>query len=59
MNTLFLLTLTAADGTKTERIIEADSRKQAIAHALEAERASPADVARVLGAGGKVEKVEA
>lgn len=54
--TLFLLTCFDADGKETERLVEAETRSKAAQHVLGVNKASAADVARVLGAGGKVEK---
>lgn len=54
---IFLLTTFDAKGTETERLVEADSRAHALAHVATLNKASAADVARVLGAGGRVEKV--
>ncbi len=54
--TIFLITIfgkgTEAD---TERLVNAPTRNAALHHAAAVNKASAADVARVLGAGGKVE----
>lgn len=41
---------------RQHRLINATSKLKAIEHILDAKKASAADVARVLGAGGKVEE---
>ena len=56
---IFLITQFAADGTEAERLVEAATRNAALHHCIALNKASAADVARVLGADGKVEKVEA
>lgn len=53
--TIFLLTTFDADGMEAERLVDAETRHAAQNHALRVNKASAADVARVLGAGGKVE----
>ena len=58
-NAIFLLTCFDAEGKETERLVEAATRSAAVAHALKVNKASAADVARVLGAGGKVEECKA
>ena len=54
--TIFLLTCFDAEGKETERLVEATSRHAATGHAVKVNKASAADVARVLGAGGQVEQ---
>lgn len=54
--TIYLLTTFDADGKEAERLVESDTRHAAQNHALRINKASAADVARVLGAGGKVEE---
>lgn len=54
--TIFLLTCFDSEGTETERLVEAESRNAGLAHVAKLNKASPADVARVLQAGGKVEQ---
>ncbi len=56
--TIYLLTLTDAEGEETERLVTAEKPTQAMGHAIGVRRAKPEDVARVLGAGGKVEQAE-
>ena len=56
--TLFLLTTFDTAGTEAERIVSAATRNAAVQHAVRINKASAADVARVLGAGGKVEETE-
>ena len=56
--TIYLLTCIDVDGKETERLVEAESRAAGLAHVAKLNKASPADVARVLGAGGKVEQAE-
>ena len=55
---IFLLTYTDTEGAETERLIEAASAHEA-RKALHVCKASASDVARVLGAGGTVEKAAA
>lgn len=56
--TLFLLTCFDIEGTESERLVEAETRHSAMHHVARLNKASAADVARVLGAGGKVEQAE-
>ena len=56
--TLFLLTTFDAEGTEAERIVSAATRNAAVQHAVRVNKASAADVARVLSAGGKLELSE-
>lgn len=58
-STIFLLTTFDADGKETERLVEAATRNQATGHAVKLNKASAADVARVMAAGGSVEKAQA
>ena len=53
--TIFLLTCYDSEGAETERLVTAAKPTQAMRHAIGVRRAKPEDVARVLGAGGKVE----
>lgn len=53
---IFLITTFATDGKEAERLVEAETRNQAVHHALRINKASSQDVARVLQAGGKVEQ---
>ena len=53
--TIYLLTTFDAAGKEAERLVEAETRHAAQNHALRINKASASDVARVLGAGGKVE----
>lgn len=55
--TIFLITIFGygQNDPDTERLVNADTRGKALAHAAAVNKASAADVARVLGAGGKVE----
>lgn len=54
--TIFLLTTFDADGKEAERLVSAESAHKARQHVVRLNKASAADVARVLGAGGKVEE---
>ena len=54
--TIFLVTVFNADGTETERLVNATTRRAALKHAAVINKASAADVALVLGKGGKVEE---
>ena len=56
--TIFLLTCFDAEGAETERLVNAESRSAGLAHVARLNKASPADVARVLQAGGRVETAE-
>jgi hypothetical protein len=53
---IYLITCFDAEGFETERLVNAESRAAATKHAMRLNKASAADVARVLGAGGKVEE---
>lgn len=53
---IFLLTCFDAEGKESERLVKAESRSKATAHALKVNKASADDVARVLGAGGAMEE---
>lgn len=54
--TIYLLTITDADGKESERLACASKPSQAMRHAIGVRRAKPEDVARVMGAGGKIEE---
>lgn len=54
--TIFLLTYFDEEGGEKERLVEAPTRAAAVKHALQVNKAGAADVARVLGANGTVEK---
>ena len=53
---IYLLTCYDAEQKETERLVSASKPTEAMRQAVGVKRASPADVARVLGAGGKVEQ---
>lgn len=53
--TIYLCTFFDAEGKETERLVSADTRGAAVKHVAHFCVASAADVARVLGAGGRVE----
>ena len=55
-NAIYLLTCFDAEGVETERLVEAESAHKARQHVVRLNKASSHDVARVLGAGGKVEE---
>ncbi len=57
--TLYLLTCFDAEGKESERLVSAETRNAATGHVAKLNKASPQDVARVLGAGGKVEEAQA
>jgi len=57
-NALYLLTTFDANGAETERLVSAASAHIARQHALRLNKASAADVARVLQAGGAVEEAK-
>lgn len=52
---IFLITQFDADSNETERLVKAETRSKAIAHAVKLNKASADDVARVMAAGGAVE----
>ena len=54
-NAIHIVTIYNQDGTETERLVTAPKPTAAMRHCIGVKKASPADVARVLGAGGKVE----
>ena len=54
-STIYLLTCFDAEGAETERLVEASTRNIAMHHVARLNKASAADVARVFGAGGKIE----
>lgn len=56
--TLFLLTCFDGEGKETERLVSAWTRHAAHDHAVKVNKASAADVARVLGAGSKIEDAQ-
>ena len=58
MSDIYLITQFDADNAETERLVNAESRSAALKHVARLNKASPADVARVLGAGGKVEEAQ-
>lgn len=53
---IYLITHFAAEGTETERLVNAESRSAAMKHVAQLNKASASDVARVMAAGGKVEE---
>jgi hypothetical protein len=53
---IFLLTTFDAEGKEAERLVKAETAHAARATAVHVCKASATDVARVLGAGGKVEE---
>ena len=53
---IYLLTCFDAESKETERLVEAESRAAGLAHVAKLNKASPQDVARVLGAGGRIEE---
>jgi len=53
---IYLITCFDAEEEETERLVNAETRNQAVHHVVRINKASAADVARVLGAGGKVEE---
>ena len=55
---IYLITQFDAQGKETERLVNADSRSKATAHAVKLNKASAADVARVMAAGGEVEEAQ-
>ena len=57
--TIFLATTFDAAGKEAERLVEAESRSAAVQHCVRINKASAADVARVMNASGKVEEAKA
>ena len=57
--TIFLATTFDAEGKEAERLINAESRSAAVHHCVRINKASAADVARVMAAGGPVEEAKA
>ncbi len=57
-NAIFLLISTDAEGNESERLVSASKPTEAMRHVLGVRRAKPEDVARVMGAGGKIEVAE-
>ena len=57
--TIFLLTCFDSEGNESERLVSAESRSAGLAHVAKLNKASPADVARVMQAGGKIEEAQA
>ena len=53
---IYLLTVFDAKGEETERLVNADSRSKATGHVVRLNKASAADVARVMANGGEVEE---
>lgn len=55
-NAIFLLTYTDAEGVEHERLVRAAKPTAAMRHAVGVRRASTEDVARIVGAGAKIEE---
>jgi len=53
---IYLVTHFDAESKETERLVSAESRSKAQNHVVRLNKASAADVARVMAAGGKVEE---
>lgn len=53
--TIYLVSIKAADGSIKERLVESGGKREARDHVTVVDVATAADVARILGAGGKVE----
>ena len=53
---IYLLTVFDAKGAETERLVNAESRSKALGHVAKLNKASAADVARVMANGGEVEE---
>ena len=53
---IYLITEFPASGDENERLVSAESRTKAIGHCVRLNKASAADVARVMAAGGQVEE---
>ncbi len=56
---IYLVVCTDAEGKETERLVSAAKPTEAIGHVVGVRRAKPEDVARVMGAGGKIEEAGA
>ena len=57
-NAIYLITQFDADSVETERLISAESRAAALKHVVRLNKASAADVARVMAAGASVEEAK-
>lgn len=55
---IYLITQFDAENTETERLVSAESRAAAMKHVVRLNKASAADVARVMAAGGPVEEAK-
>lgn len=56
--TIYLVTIFGqGDEPDTERLLNSPTRASCVGHVIGVNKASAADVARVLGAGGKVEDI--
>ena len=55
---IYLITQFDAESVETERLVSAESRSKAQGHVVRLNKASAADVARVLGNGGRVESAQ-
>ena len=53
---IYLLTTWDTAGQETERLVSAESRSKALGHVVRLNKASAADVARVMANGGEVEE---
>ena len=56
---IYLITEFNADNKESERLVSAESRSKALGHVVRLNKASAADVARVMAAGGSVEDAQA
>ena len=55
---IYLITQFDAQGKESERLVNAESRAAATKHALRINKASAADVARVMATGAEVEEAK-
>lgn len=55
---IYLITQFDAESVETERLVSAESRSKALGHCVRLNKASAAEVARVMAAGGTVEDAQ-
>ena len=55
---IYLITQFDSAGKESERLVSAESRSKALGHVAKLNKASPADVARVMQAGQEVEEAK-
>jgi hypothetical protein len=55
---IYLITAFDSDNKETERLVQAESRAAALKHVVRLNKASAADVARVMASGASVEEAK-